>query len=121
MPKSTIIQPPSDITGEAMGEWNRVCEALKKMGRKLREADRSILATYCRTWIINRDCFVKVQAEGAIITHINGAVGPSPHYRAFKETTIILRNLAGDLGLTPASRNFDVAEKKDKPLGLPKY
>jgi P27 family predicted phage terminase small subunit len=121
MPKAKTIEPPADISGEALSEWQRVAEALGKMGRKLREVDRSILAQYCRAWIIARDAFSKVQAEGSTIVYSNGMPGPSPHLKIFREMSVIVRGLANDLGLTPASRNFDSAEKKDKPFKLPKF
>jgi P27 family predicted phage terminase small subunit len=78
------LQPPEDIEGEVLDEWNRVIAAGEEIGRQWKAADRSILATYCRTWIVNRECFQHVKTFGSVIKWPNGLPGASPQYKNFK-------------------------------------
>lgn len=103
--------PPPDITGEALAEWNRICDAIEATGHTLKPADRSILATYVRTWTISQKCYQHVLEHGAIMEWPNGNRGPTAEYKAFRETVPLLRGLLAELGATPASRNFDQALK----------
>ena len=107
---TTRPEPPPDIEGEALAEWNRICSDLEAAGRRLLPADRSILATYVRTWSVSQDCYRNVRKDGPVMTHLNGTRGPTPEYKTFRETVSMLRGLLADLGATPASRNFDQVE-----------
>ena len=107
-PRPASIEPPEDIAGEALAEWHRVCRTLEAMGRQIKDADRSILALYCRTWAVNRECYEKIKGGMSVIKWPNGMPGPSPFYKNFKETAVILRGLLADIGCTPASRDFDI-------------
>ena len=108
----SAISPPPELTGEALAEWLRICEAVEQTGRTLKPADRSLLITYVRTWQISQACYEHVRRWGAIVKHANGVAGPSPQYKAFKETVQLLRGLLSDLGATPAARGFDQAESE---------
>ena len=101
-------EAPEDIQGDALTEWHRIREAAAELGHPIREADRSIMALYCRTWVVNQKCYQHVQQFGPIIKWPNGMPGPSPQYKTFEATVKLLRGLLADLGCTPASRDFDV-------------
>lgn len=121
MPNFKNIKPSEGLDEESSTEWNRICAAANASGRKFKEADRALLETYVRTWKIWKECHARVQVEGSVITHHNGVLGTNPYYKNFHELTKLLRGLLADLGCTPASRDFDVKQKKEKPLALPKY
>lgn len=101
--KKTRPKPPEEMEGEALLEWERVCDELDTAGR-LETADRAILTVYCETWAQNRAAVIAVTKHGPVIRYPNKTVGPSPFYKVAKETAVILRGLLSDMGLTPASR-----------------
>lgn len=96
--------PPPEIQGEALLEWERVCNELAAAGR-IDKADRAILSLYCATWEIYQQAMRGVSAHGAIVKHPNGVAGPSPFYKVSRETSLQLQKLLADLGLTPAARH----------------
>lgn len=95
--------PPPEIQGEALLEWDRVCDELAAAGR-LDKADRAILTVYCLTWAIHEQAMRAVSNHGAIVKWPNGTAGPSPFYKVSRETANQLQKLLADMGLTPASR-----------------
>lgn len=112
-----LINPPPSIGGEALAEWDRVCGELAAAGG-IQVADRAIIVTYCQAWAVNRAAAEHVARYGAIIKWPNGLPGPSPFYKAWRETTSLLRGLLADLGLTPATRKPADAPKDDEALDL---
>jgi P27 family predicted phage terminase small subunit len=106
--KTAELVPPDDITGELLDEWHRIEHSVASLGHPIKHADRSILATYCRTWAVNRSAYRHIQRYGAVVKWPNGMPGPSPFYKSFAETTKLLRGLLADLGATPAARDFDI-------------
>jgi P27 family predicted phage terminase small subunit len=113
-PNSLRPEAPDDLEGDALSEWHRVCEAAEQVGHPIREADRSILATYCRTWVVNQSCFAHIKKFGPVVVWPNGMPGPSPQAKMFEASVKLLRGLLADLGCTPSSRNFDVSTTPPK-------
>jgi len=107
---AAVIDPPDDITADpaALTEWRRLIAAIADAGGILKSADRNIIATAVRTHAVNAAMYAHVKEFGAIIKWPNGLPGPSPQYKAFKETANLLRGLLADLGATPAARHFDL-------------
>lgn len=95
--------PPSEIQGEALLEWERICDDLETSGN-LDKADRAILVVYVGTWEIHQAAMRGVVAHGAVVKHPNGVAGPSPFYKVGMETGKCLARLLESLGLTPAAR-----------------
>lgn len=94
---------PPEVQGEALLEWERVCNELDAAGR-LDKADRAVLVLYTQTWEIYIAAMRGVGAHGAVVKHPNGVAGPSPFYKVSRETAFQLQKLLADLGLTPAAR-----------------
>lgn len=112
-PASHRPPPPPEIQGEALLEWERVCDELSAAGR-LDRADRAVLCLYCQTWEIYMAAMKGVTTHGAIVKHPNGVAGPSPFYKVSRETSAQLQKLLADLGLTPAARHrMKAAAKED--------
>ena len=114
---ATEIDPPDDITADpaALAEWRRLVAAIADAGGLLKSADRSIIATAVRTHAVNAAMYQHVREFGAIIKWPNGLPGPSPQYKAFKETANLLRGLLADLGATPASRHPAADAREENP------
>jgi P27 family predicted phage terminase small subunit len=95
--------PSAELNGEALAEWNRVCDELAVLGR-LDKADRAILTLYVQVWATNQAAQRDVFQWGSTVKYSNGNVGQAPFYKVAKETAAQLRGLLADLGLTPAIR-----------------
>src|SRR5882724_3444135 len=89
--KPKELTPPDDIQGDALAEWDRIIAEVQATGGELKPADRSILATYCRTWAINRDAAKHIQTYGSVIKYSNGVPGASPQYKIYEKTVPQLR------------------------------
>jgi P27 family predicted phage terminase small subunit len=96
--------PPPEIQGEAILEWDRVCNELAAAGR-LDKADRAILVLYCQTWDIYQQATRGVNAHGAVVKFGNGVPGRSPFYVVARESGNQLQKLLNDMGMTHAARH----------------
>lgn len=94
---------PPEVQGEALLEWERVCDELDAAGR-LDRADRAVLTLYAQTWEIYQQAMRAVSSHGAVVKWPNGTPGASPFYKVSRETAFQLQKLLADLGLTPAAR-----------------
>jgi P27 family predicted phage terminase small subunit len=115
--QSQRLQPPEDLDGEALLEWQRVCAELASQGR-LNQADRALLTIYARTWATWRDASRHVDAHGSIIQFTNGTRGPNPFYKVMTETGKQLRGLLQDMGLNPNSRRSSDAPADSGDLDI---
>lgn len=91
---------PRTLGPEGRAEWRRVTRMLGERGL-LDQADRAVIAAYCRTWErwLELDGITRQYAEP---TPAGRAL--TPEWRALRECTQQLLNLAAQLGMTPASR-----------------
>lgn len=103
MPIKNRPEPPPEIEGEAMLEWERICIELDAAGC-LEKTDRAILVLYVEAYDVYQRSMRHVRKFGPVVKWPNGIAGPSPHYKAARETSIQLQKLLADLGLTPAAR-----------------
>jgi P27 family predicted phage terminase small subunit len=108
---------PEELDGEALLEWGRISDELDALGM-LDKVDRGIMVIHCQTWAVYRQCTEAVQRFGAVIKWPNGVPGPGPFYKVMKETANMLRSTFGDLGLTPAARNFKAKTEDEGDLDL---
>lgn len=98
--------PPKQLSGEALAEWDRICDELEIMGT-LCTADRSILALYVRAWARWMKAEEQIDKWGEIV--------PSPKTKtpSHNPWVTISNNAHGQavklleqLGLTPRSRSI---------------
>lgn len=108
---------PEELDGEALLEWQRVCDELDAIGR-LDKTDRAVLMLYAETWQAWRAAAKAVAKGGSVIRYPNKTVGPSPFYKVMKELASQLRGLLNDLGLTPMSREQGGADDDDGDLEI---
>ena len=119
MSDTTRPTPPENLDGEALLEWNRVCDELAELGA-LQKADRAALVLYVTTWAIHHEMMRHVEKHGAVVKWPNGVVGGSPYYKTSRECVAQLRGLLTDLGLTPLSRS-KVKQPDKAPATEPEY
>jgi P27 family predicted phage terminase small subunit len=112
MSKENQPQPPEHLEGEALLEWERICDELDQIG-KLAKTDRAIIKLYCETWAVNNAVAQHVTKFGAVVKWSNGVPGQGPWYKTMKETTAQLSKLLDQLGLTPANRATKETEQTE--------
>lgn len=98
-----LPQPPEDLSPDALAEWNRTLPILLNERRTLSVADLPMFAAYCTASGMVTEARRIINKEG--MTYM-GASGPKKHPAAaiLSDAMTQVRQLAAELGLTPASR-----------------
>lgn len=104
-PKPPAATPtaPTELTGDAKREWNRVTKILSSMGM-LTTADRVILTTYCQAWGDYLEARRKLAVEGFTQDSPSGARKKSTWLVIAHDSFAILHRCCAELGLTPSGR-----------------
>lgn len=92
-------EPPEDLTGEALDEWNRVVPGLARL-ELLKPEDRALLVTYCETWAVFMEATDAIRNEGLFIDAKQGLL-PHPAVGIQRTAGRELRTLAAHFGLSP--------------------
>lgn len=90
---------PDWLDAMARAEWSRVVPDLEASGA-LCQADLGILASYCQTFARWRQCEAELTAAGCML--VGNRINPAAKHA--ENLCKLLRSLAAELGLTPASR-----------------
>ncbi len=90
-PPVTAIEPPETLTDAAVGHWMRLAPMLTECGI-LKASDFDTLALYCEGYAQ----FIADRQEGKFSASLVGQ----------------LRQLLGELGMTPSARTRIVADKE---------
>lgn len=107
-PKDTTSRRPLDAVApdcpdwlepDAVEEWGRVVPDLEKSG-SLCSLDLGILASYCQTFARWRQCERELSQAGGML--LGARINPAAKHA--ENLCKLLRSLAAELGLTPASR-----------------
>ncbi len=98
--------PPKQLTGEALEEWNRVCDELDQMG-VLTTSDRSVISLYVRAW----ERWMKAEDRLALQSEIVGSPKTNtPMQNPWLSISIKANEqavrLLSEIGLTPRSRSI---------------
>ena len=120
--------PPTDLTDEALNEWQRMVARLT-MSRTLTLADDAALVNYCR---LHADAtrlqhaldavepfYEKVSVDGAGVEHVEPKVHPGfAQLRAYRQA---LRMFLQEFGLTPVARSRVRVGDVDEPDALGQF
>lgn len=113
----TIPPVPKFIKGEAKAEWDRVTKLMLELGT-LQERDMATIAAYCQTW----GQYVKLQSDmdamGAVVEGSRGQLRGNPLIEQNLKVAASLRQYAGELKLTPASRGVKVNQETGRNAAL---
>lgn len=102
-PANAIPAPPADLDGEALVEWNRITPQLLAAGL-LTQLDLAAVLAYCQVFGRWRDAEQHVKRQGSIVKSPSGYPMMNPHLSVANKALNQLRQLAGELGLSPSSR-----------------
>lgn len=95
---------PAHVPKEAHAEWNRVVSDLATR-KLLTPAALGAVASYAiATWTV-AECVKAIQQDGAFVRTKLGEPKPHPAHGIMSKAQEIIARLAGELGLTPASRS----------------
>jgi len=110
--KPARMAPPAGIGKGARAEWRRIVPILHKMGI-LSTADRSVIAAYCQAWQRWLEFEKCIDEHGSTFTTEQGYVCQRPEVSMAVKQGTMLRQLAGELGLSPSARSrVEVPEPK---------
>jgi P27 family predicted phage terminase small subunit len=103
-PLPTFPDAPAHLSDEAKAVWGRVREQMGHT-RVIRGADADILELYCETLVRSREASALLGRSGFLIKGArHGELVKNPLVAMVRDITAQVRILAGELGLTPASR-----------------
>jgi len=96
---------PDDLSPEAQAVCERVIREVGQTG-VIRGADSDVLAMYCEAVVRYRQAEALLRQTGPLIVdrHHGGAPVKSPLHQIVRDNAVLVRALAGELGLTPAAR-----------------
>jgi P27 family predicted phage terminase small subunit len=96
---------PDDLSPEARAVWDRVMRQVGHTG-VIRGADSDVFAMYCEAVVRYRQAEGLLRQTGPLLVdrHHGGAPVKSPLHQIVRDNAVLVRALAGELGLTPAAR-----------------
>lgn len=100
---------PRHLSKEARREWRRVAGGLERMGL-LKAVDRAALAGYCVAWARHVEAEIKIAQYGMMVKTPNGHLQQSPFITVSNRAMDLMRQFAGEFGMTPSSRSRIVTE-----------
>lgn len=109
-PKQNEPKCPTWMSREAKAVWKRTAEQLRTMGL-LFEADQDVLAAYVAAVVNFQKATKIVDTEGVVVEGRRDGMVTNPAVRVQRDAAQQIRMLAGELGLTPASRTRLKAEE----------
>lgn len=109
-PKTTKPKCPTWLSDEAKVIWRRTAKQLDQMGL-LFEADQDVIVAYVNAVVNYQRATELVDRSGVLIKGRRDGVVTNPAVRVQRDAAQQIRMLAGELGLTPASRTRLKAEE----------
>jgi P27 family predicted phage terminase small subunit len=126
-PEVSRPDPPDHLTKAARGEWDRVVDALFRMG-VMSDLDRAALAAYCQAygrWVAAESALARM-AEKDTVTHglmVRTKAGnaiQNPLVGAANKAMADMVRYAAEFGLTPSARTRVTASAsgEDDPFAI---
>lgn len=109
-PKQAEPKCPTWLSREAKTVWKRTADQLRTMGL-LYEADQDVLVAYVGAVVNYQRATKIVDTEGVLVEGRRDGMVTNPAVRVQRDAAQQIRMLAGELGLTPASRTRLKAEE----------
>lgn len=95
--------PPTWLPEHAQAEWRRVLPSLVKQ-RKIAANELATVESYCLAISNMRAAQARIDRDGHFMSSPTGELKRHPATTLLKEAIESSRRLAGELGITPASR-----------------
>jgi P27 family predicted phage terminase small subunit len=103
-PRSGEPRMPDDLEPDAQAVWRRVLR--DQAPGVIRAVDGDTLRLYCEALVRYRQSEALLRQSGPLLVdrHHGGAPVKNPLHQIVRDNALLVRQLAGELGLTPASR-----------------
>ncbi len=99
---------PDGLTGAAAAAWHEIVALLEPRG-VLTPCDAPVVELSAKTLVTMRQADAVIAAEGPTITTASGYLQQRPEVAIQHKARLLLKQLLGELGMSPASRsNVDV-------------
>lgn len=108
MPPQDLPDCPPHLNAVAQEEWDRLAEALSRMG-VVTVADRAALAAYCQCYGRWVEAEEKLKTTPMLLKTATGYVQQSPWLSIANKQLELMGRFMTELGLTPAARSRIVA------------
>jgi len=109
-----IPEPPQEVKGRALAEWNRISPLLDSM-RLISHADRAALAAYCIYYADFQNAVEHIAEHGQTVESPNGYPIASPYIAIRNKSAELMRKYINEFGLSPASRGkVSAGKQKEK-------
>ncbi len=103
-PVGELVPIPTDIASEAQAVWRRVLKAFGHTG-VIRGADGDVMRIYCETVARYERASRLLDQTGPLVRGArSGELVKNPLHQIVRDNAVLIRSLAGELGLTPAAR-----------------
>ena len=103
-PVGELVPIPDDLPAEAQAVWRRVLREFGHTG-VIRGADGDVMRIYCETVARYEKASRLLDQSGPLIKGARGGVlVKNPLHQVVRDNAVLVRSLAGELGLTPAAR-----------------
>jgi P27 family predicted phage terminase small subunit len=97
-------EPPEELTRGGLKVWAEVVAEVEHMGL-LTLADRDLFAAFCEATARFREVTALLGRSGVVMKTPDGkGIQPNPLVRMQRETSVLMKQLAGEFGLTPRAR-----------------
>ncbi|USS86484.1 phage terminase small subunit P27 family [Fructilactobacillus cliffordii] len=144
MPKNKLDlpdNPPDYLKGTARYMWRRIVPLIKK-DPVVNNMDRTMVEAFCVNYQMMRDAYDHVRKKGAVTAAYKTVVNPltgevisedfvgykrNPSTQIIDSTTVKLKQLGSELGLTPQSRDEllklkgNAKDSKDKGKAMAEF
>ena len=107
-PPKGIIKCPSWLLPEAKKEWKRLAPSLEAMG-VLTIWDIESFSAYCQAYARWKEAEEFITQHGSIFKTPSGYVQQVPQVSIAQQNLKIMQSLAGEFGLSPATRSRIIA------------
>ena len=107
-PPKGVIKCPSWLVPEAKKEWKRLAPSLEAMGL-LTIWDIDSFSAYCQAYARWREAEEFITQHGSIFKTPSGYVQQVPQVSITQQNLKIMQSLAGEFGLSPATRSRIIA------------
>ena len=103
-PVGELVPIPDDLPAEAQAVWRSVLREFGHTG-VIRGADGDVMRIYCETVARYEKASRLLDQSGPLIKGARGGVlVKNPLHQVVRDNAVLVRSLAGELGLTPAAR-----------------
>lgn len=97
-------EPPQDLTGEALAEWNRLAPELARLGL-LTVVDRPFLVVLCEAWATYRLAREILARDGLLVQSVrDGSLVKNPAAQIARDQADLMMRYGSRFGLSPSDR-----------------